>query len=101
LWIVIEDFASAMELVILPIALIGYLTILVVKFSETIHLILFPFTFIIPTIFVVKFSETMPHSVKFIAFVPTTLLILFVAILRDFTVGFAETRQRKCTRLVF
>lgn len=59
-------------------SLIGYGSILVVEFSETVHLVILPLALVMPSILKVQSPMTITHVVMLIALIPTALLdVLF------------------------
>lgn len=64
-----------MKLIQIPLALVGQLVLVIVEFSEAMHLIVLPLSFVIATILIVKFTFAVPHPILLIAFVPAATLV--------------------------
>jgi hypothetical protein len=65
-----------MQLVILPISIICNLVIGVVQRALTIHLILFPFAYILATLSIVESAMSVAQAVELVAFVLAFLVSL-------------------------
>ncbi len=83
--LIVEYHASAMELVVLPVSLIGYLSVLVVELPKTIHFVLHPVSLVVTTILVVELSEAVTHTIQFKAFVSGARLKFLAAVLTEWT----------------
>jgi hypothetical protein len=54
--IIIVNLALAMELIVIPLSVIGKLIIIIVELATPVHEVVFPFALVESTIFVVKSS---------------------------------------------
>lgn len=52
---------------------VGYLPVLIVQLPKAMHLVVFPLTFIMPSILEIKTAVAVPLVVAFVAFVPPSL----------------------------
>ena len=79
--------ASAFKLVVLPVTIIGYFIVGVVKNSLSAHFVLPPLTYVLSALVVVKHSSAVAHVVELCALVPTSQVglcdVLEVALLAD------------------
>lgn len=53
---VIVEFTSAMNLVLIPHSLIGQLARVIIYFAVSVHFVIFPITFVVPSLQVIKCS---------------------------------------------
>ena len=58
--------------------LVGYLPVLIVKLSKAVHFVMFPLTFIVPSVLEVKTTMAVSLIVAFVAFVPSSLSYLLL-----------------------
>ena len=72
----------AVELVVFPMSLVGYCAVLVVKFTETMHFILFPLTLEVPSIFEVKNTVPILFSICLVALITASLWDILFYILK-------------------
>lgn len=52
---------------------VGYLPVLIVQLPKTVHLVVFPLAFIVPSILEVKTAVAVPLIIAFVALVPASL----------------------------
>ena len=82
LWFIIIYFPMAMKFIIDPIPLIGKLTIFIIQFSPSIHLIVFPLSIIMTPILIIKLPSSSSYSIQFEPLILRTGLILLFDILK-------------------
>ena len=70
----IKEFPMSLELVVNPVPLICQLSGLIVERAIPIHFITFPVSTVQSPILVIKLPFPVPHIIKFISFIPTSLL---------------------------
>ena len=75
--VIIIHFTKSIELILRPHTFICHFTTLIVQFSKTIHFIVLPIAFIIPTVLVVKSSLAISHSSALKTLILATSFILF------------------------
>ena len=63
-----------MEKVVFQIAIVGYFPGLIVQFAFSTHEIVFPLSFVAPSLLIGIFSETLPLSIGLVAFVLASVL---------------------------
>lgn len=84
---VVPEFASAVEHIVVPVALVGDLAVLIVKFRETRHFVSMPFAFIVSAVLVKITAKALPKVVKLKAFVAATVLVGLVDVLQLCALG--------------
>ena len=75
LWIV--DSSLPVELIIVPVSFVGNFTIFIIKFAETVHFIIFPFTFIMSPVLKIQSSMTVLLIIAFVALILPFFWYLF------------------------
>jgi hypothetical protein len=75
-WIIIIDYPCTIEFIIMPLALIGYWSIRIVKSTISFHFIILPFTFVPTSLFINELSMTISHAILFISFISCPNIIL-------------------------
>jgi hypothetical protein len=85
-WIIVVDFSESIKLVLRPVPLIGQLSPFIVQPAESIHLVIFPLSLVVPSILIIKFSPAVAHAAALEAFVSTSSFIFFddVLLLKNF-----------------
>lgn len=78
----VVKLAFALELIVHPVSLVGYLIGLVVKHSVAVHSVVLPFSIVAATVLVIKFTSSMAFSVQFVPAVTTAKLEVLVYIHR-------------------
>lgn len=65
-----------MELVQIPLPLVGQLGLIVVQFAMAMHFIVLPLALIVAAVLVVEFALSIPHAILLIPLVPASHLVL-------------------------
>lgn len=68
-WPIIEDSSFPTKLIMLPVTLVCYLTIFIVKFSITMHLVVFPLAKIVSAVIKLELAFSIFHSIFNVSFV--------------------------------
>lgn len=84
---VIVDFTFPMKFVLIPLPFICYFAIVIEQFSETVHWIVLPATFIVPSILVKELSLSVSQTVEHISTVTTSVLVLLLYVLERWIIG--------------
>ena len=74
--IIIIHYACPIELIIMPLTLIGYCSIGVVKSAISLHLIILPFPFIPASLFINELSMPISHPIFLISFISRPNIVL-------------------------
>jgi hypothetical protein len=75
-WIIVEDDAEAVELIVDPLSFVGDSSIGVVESAESLHFIVLPLSLVLAALLIDELSFSVSHSVLLIAFVPCSNIIL-------------------------
>lgn len=74
--------ALTVELIVLPMTLVSYGSIFVVKFAKPMHLIIFPLTLEMPSVFEVQCPMAIPLSIGFVALIPPSFRDILLDVLK-------------------